>query len=453
MQLAAQTNDRLIEALHRYRGRFASAERVSHVSGILTRIVGFVMEARGIRVSVGQRCFVESANGRLVPAEVIGFDGGRSLLMVEGHADGLAAGARVIPAGSATEVPVGKALLGRVIDGAGRPLDGKGPVRCSEHVPLFGHPTNPMARTIIDRPLDVGVRAINALFTAGEGARLGLFAGSGVGKSVLLGMMARYTGADIVVVGLIGERGREIKEFIERNLAPEALAKAVIVAVPADQSALARVHGAMRAAAIAEYFRDQGSNVLLLMDSLTRFAIAAREIALAVGEMPSSRGYPPSVFGRLASLVERAGTGGPLNGSITAFYTVLVEGDDLNDPVADAARAICDGHIVLSRKIAERGHFPAIDVGASVSRVMYSVVSPEHFTAAREFRELHTRYEESRDMIAIGGYRPGHDAVLDRAVAIHPTFLRFLRQEMNQRVEFAQSIAELSQTLGQTGGS
>src|SRR5487761_1340184 len=363
MQLAAQTNERLIDALHRYRGRFAGAERISHVSGILTRIVGFVMEARGIRVSVGQRCFVESVNGRLVPAEVIGFDGGRAFLMVEGHADGLAAGARVIPAGLATEVPVGKALLGRVIDGAGRPLDDKGPVRCTEHMPLFGRPTNPMSRTIIDQPLAVG-----------EGARLGLFAGSGVGKSVLLGMMARYTAADIVVVGLIGERGREIKEFIERNLAPEALAKAVIVAVPADQSALARVHGALRASTIAEYFRDQGCNVLLLMDSLTRFAIASREIALAVGEMPSSRGYPPSVFGRLASLVERAGTGGPLNGSITAFYTVLVEGDDLNDPVADAARAICDGHIVLSRRIAERGHFPAIDVAASVSRVMHSVV-------------------------------------------------------------------------------
>jgi len=452
MQLAATSNEQLTEALHRYRARLATAEPISHVSGILTRIVGFVMEARGIRVSVGQRCFVESANGRLVPAEVIGFDGGRAFLMVEGHADGLAAGARVIPAGSASQVPVGKALLGRVIDGAGRPLDSKGPVRCTEHMPLFGRPINPMERSIIDKPLDVGVRTINALFTAGQGARLGLFSGSGVGKSVLLGMMARYTAADIVVVGLIGERGREIKEFIERNLATDALAKAVIVAVPADQSALARVHGALRASTIAEYFRDQGCNVLLLMDSLTRFAIASREIALAVGEVPSSRGYPPSVFGRLTSLVERAGTGGPLKGSITAFYTVLVEGDDLNEPVADAARAICDGHVVLSRRIAERGHFPAIDVGASISRVMFSVVSPEQFAAARQFKELHARYEESRDMIAIGGYRAGHDAILDRAVALHSGFDYFLQQEMTQHFNFTQSIEELSRTLGGQGG-
>jgi len=440
--------DRLAHALHHYRDHLQAAQAIPLVSGTLMRTVGFVMEVRGIRVTVGQRCFVESAHGRMVGAEVIGFDGGRALLMAEEQVDGLAAGARVLPAGWTSAVAVGDALLGRVIDGSGRPLDQKGPIRCAEHLPLSGRPINPMMRALIDQPLDVGVRAVNALFTLGQGARIGLFAGSGVGKSVLLGMMTRYTAADVVVVGLIGERGREINEFIERNLEAHGLAKSVIVAVPADQSALARVHGALRAVTIAEYFRNAGHNVLLLMDSLTRFAMAAREIALAVGEMPSSRGYPPSVFARLASLVERAGKGGANGGSITGVYTVLVEGDDFNDPVGDAARAICDGHIFLARRIAERGHFPAIDVGASVSRVMNSIVSPEQLAAARQFKELYARYEESRDMIAIGGYRPGHDATLDRAVALHPAFERFLCQEMTEPVHLGASIAALMQTLG-----
>src|SRR5215471_17947908 len=369
-------NARLVERLERYRARIGGSDGAVKVHGSLVRTIGLVMEARGIHVAIGERCFVESESGRLVSAEVVGFDSGRVFLMAEGHGDGLSPGARVIPAGRTMEVPVGPDLLGRVIDGSGQPIDGKGHIRCVDRVPLFGIAVNPMQRALVEEPLDVGVRAINGLFAVGRGCRLGLFAGSGVGKSVLLGMMARYTSADVVVVGLIGERGREVKEFVDRILGPRGLEKCVVVAAPANESALGRVHGAYRAAAIAEYFRDRGDAVLLLMDSLTRFAMAQREIGLAVGEIPASRGYPPSVFGRISSLCERAGNGAAGSGSITAFYTVLVEGDDPNDPVGDAARSILDGHLVLSRQLADRGHFPALDVAASVSRVMPAVVLP-----------------------------------------------------------------------------
>ena len=421
------------------------------------------MEARGIRVAIGERCFVESESGRLVSAEAVGFDGERVLLMAEGHSSGLAPGARVIPAGHSVEIAVGPQLLGRVVDGGGLALDGKGKLRCAERMPLFGRPLNPMRRALIDTPLDVGVRSINALFSVGRGARLGLFAGSGVGKSVLLGMMARYTSADVVVVGLVGERGREVKEFVERILGPGGLVKAVVVAAPADASALGRVHGAYRAMAIAEYFRDQGQHVLLLIDSLTRFAMAQREIGLAIGEIPASRGYPPSVFQRIAALCERAGNGEDGNGekdsgekdngekgsgSITALYTVLVEGDDLNDPVGDSTRAILDGHLVLSRRLAEAGLFPALDVGPSISRVMPAIVASEQIALARRFKQLWNRLEESRDIIALGGYRPGHDAELDRAVALRPAIESFLRQDMTSAVSLADSVAALGELLG-----
>jgi flagellum-specific ATP synthase len=441
-------SDRLVAEMARYQARLAAADNSVKVHGSLVRTVGLVMEARGIHVAIGERCFVESEASRLVSAEVVGFDGGRVLLMAAGHAEGLAPGARVIPGGRAMEVGVGEALLGRVIDGGGLPIDGKGPVRCVERLPLFGHPLNPMRRSLVDRPLDVGVRAINALFTVGRGARLGLFAGSGVGKSVLLGMVARYTSADVVVVGLIGERSREVKEFVERILGPDGLKKAVVVAAPASDSALGRVHGAYRATAIAEYFRDRGQQVLLLMDSLTRFAMAHREIGLAVGEIPASRGYPASVFGRLSSLCERAGTGETGSGSITALYTVLVEGDDPNDPIGDSARSILDGHLVLSRALADRGHFPAIDVAASISRVMPAVTAVEQITRAQRFKQLHNRFEESRDMIAIGGYRPGNDLELDRAVVLQPVMEGFLRQDMRNSVTYNDSVAALDQVIG-----
>jgi len=440
--------ERLVAGLDRYQARLQSSDRGIKVHGSLMRTVGLVMEARGIHVAIGERCFVDGESGRLLSAEVVGFDGGRVLLMVEGHSGGLAPGARVIPAGRTMEVSVGPELLGRVIDGSGLPIDGRGQIRSAERVPLFGQSINPMRRALVEEPLDVGVRSINALFSVGRGSRLGLFAGSGVGKSVLLGMMARYTSADVVVVGLIGERSREVKEFVERILGSDGLAKAVVVAAPANESALGRVHGAYRATAIAEYFRDRGQQVLLLMDSLTRFAMAQREIGLAVGEIPASRGYPPSVFGRISSLCERAGNGAEGSGGITAFYTVLVEGDDPNDPVGDAARSILDGHLVLSRKLADRGHFPALDVGASVSRVMPAVVPAAQVHATQRFKQMYNRLEESRDLIAIGGYRPGHDAELDRAVSLQPAISHFLCQDMTNAVRFFESVAALEQIVG-----
>jgi flagellum-specific ATP synthase len=305
-----------------------------------------------------------------------------------------------------------------------------------------------MRRALVDEPLDVGVRAINGLFSVGRGSRLGLFAGSGVGKSVLLGMMARYTSADIVVVGLIGERSREVKEFVDRILGPEGLKKAVVIASPASESPLGRVHGAYRATAVAEYFRDRGHQVLLLMDSLTRFAMAQREIGLAAGEIPATRGYPASVFGRISQLCERAGNGPVDGGGITAFYTVLTEGDDPNDPVGDSARSILDGHLVLSRRLADRGHYPALDVGASISRVMPAVVGPEHLARAHRLKHLYSRLEESRDIIAIGGYRPGNDLDLDQAVQLQPAINNFLCQDMTNAVRFKESIAALGDVVG-----
>ncbi len=443
------SSQRLVDALERHRNRLTDADSSAKVSGSLVRNVGLVMEVHGMHVAIGERCFVESDFGRQFSAEVVGFDGGKSLLIAEGHGDGLAVGARVTPVGRAMEIMVGPELLGRVIDGAGAPIDGKGRLGCEDRVPLFGRAVDPMKRALIEMPLDVGVRSINALFTVGRGARLGLFAGTGVGKSVLMGMMARYTGADVVVVGLIGERGREVKEFIERTLGAEGLAKAVVLAAPANESALMRLHGAYRAVAIAEYFRDRGQHVLLLMDSLTRFAMAQREIGIAVGELPSSRGYPPSVFGRIASLVERAGNGESGRGSITAFYTVLVENDDPNDPIGDAARSILDGHLMLSRKNAERGQYPAVDVGASVSRVMPTIVQPDHLLRANRFKQLYGRLEESRDMIAIGGYRAGNDAELDRAVQRRAAMENFLRQDMAVAVGLEDSVAELGLAVGE----
>ena len=441
---------RLVERLERYRVRLAESDADAVVvHGSVVRTIGLVIEVRGIHAGIGERCFVETERGRLVPAEVVGFDGGRVMLMAESHGDGLAPGARVIPAGRAGDVAVGPQLLGRVLDGLGQPLDGRGRLGCSERVPLFGRPVNPLQRALVAAPLDVGVRVVNALLTIGRGARFGLFAGSGVGKSVLLGMMARYTSADAVVVGLVGERGREVREFVEGILGTAGLAKAVVVAAPADASALGRIHGAYRAMAIAEYFRDCGQHVLLLIDSLTRLAMAQREIGLAIGEIPASRGYPPSVFQRIATLCERAGNGEDGIGSITGIFTVLVEGDDLDDPVGDATRSILDGHLVLSRRLAEGGHFPALDIAASVSRVMASVVSAEQMASARRLKALWHRLEESRDLIAIGAYRPGHDAELDRAVALRPAIERFLRQDIGTAVTLSDSVAALAELAGE----
>ncbi|MES9843300.1 MAG: flagellar protein export ATPase FliI [Candidatus Sedimenticola sp. PURPLELP] len=412
------------------------------VEGRLTRMVGLTLEAVGCRAAIGGQCDVISSNDEKIEAEVVGFSGESLYLMPTGDIRGLEQDSRVVPTGRVCEALVGDHLLGRVIDGAGRPLDGKGPIHTVERRPLTGKAFNPLARAPIIEPLDVGVRAINSLLSVGRGQRLGLFAGSGVGKSVLLGMMTRYTNADVTVVGLIGERGREVKEFVENILGDEGLARAVVVAVPSDNTPLRRMHGAMLATAIAEHFRDQGKQVLLLMDSLTRFAQAQREIALAIHEPPATKGYPPSVFAKLPQLVERAGNG-DTGGSITAFYTVLTEGDDQNDPIADAARAILDGHIVLSRKLADAGHYPAIDIEASISRAMNEITEFEHQDAARAFRHLYSIYRQNQDLISVGAYERGSDDRIDAAIDAMPALEAFLRQNMYTRVPLEESLADL----------
>jgi flagellum-specific ATP synthase len=321
------------------------------------------------------------------------------------------------------------------MDGAGRPIDGLGPLASDRRVPLYSRPLNPLERAPIREPLDVGIGSINALLTVGRGQRLGLFAGSGVGKSILLGMMARYTNADVVVVGLIGERGREVKDFIENNLGAEGMARAVVVASPADNPPLMRLNGAAYAMAIAEHFRDQGKQVLLIMDSLTRYAMAQREVALAIGEPPATKGYPPSVFAKLPQLCERAGNARSGGGSITAFFTVLMEQDDQQDPIADAARAILDGHIVLSRDLADAGLYPAIDIESSISRALPDLVKQEEMERIRRFKYLYSRYRRSRDLLSVGAYVPGADAVLDEAVGLYPAMQDFLMQEMAERID------------------
>jgi flagellum-specific ATP synthase len=421
------------------------------VEGSLNRMVGLTLEATGCQASIGDYCDVIAADGHRVESEVVGFSGDRLYLMPTGDAQGLGPSARVIPRQRAGTVRVGPQMLGRIVDGAAYPLDGLGPLECETRVRLTGKPINPLSRHPISEPLDVGIRAMNSLLTIGRGQRVGLFAGSGVGKSVLLGMMARYTSADVIVVGLIGERGREVKEFVERILGPKDRGRAVVVATPADHPPLMRLHGAWLATAIAEYFRDQGLNVLLLMDSLTRFAQAQREIALAIGEAPATKGYPPSVFARLPQLVERAGNGAEGSGSITAFYTVLTEGDDNNDPVADAARAILDGHVVLSRRIAESGHYPAIDIEASVSRAMHEIASPGQIQSARLFRQTLATYQQSRDLIAVGAYQRGSDPRVDNAVTLWPKMQKFLQQDISERVDFAASLTALKALLAESG--
>jgi flagellum-specific ATP synthase len=416
------------------------------VEGRLTRMVGLALEAVGCQAAIGSRCMIEGIGGAKVDAEVVGFAEDRLYLMLAGEHHGLTVNARVIPSRESCEVPVGMSLLGRVLDGAGRPLDRKGVLRPDSFVPLNGRAINPMARRVIDEPLDVGVRAINALLTVGRGQRMGLFAGSGVGKSVLLGMMTRYTDADVTVVGLIGERGREVKEFVEDILGEEGLKRAVVVATPADHPPLMRLHGAMLATSIAEYFRGLGMRVLLLMDSLTRYAQAQREIALAIGEPPATKGYPPSVFAKLPHLVERAGTGEG-EGSITAFYTVLVEGDDQLDPIADAARAILDGHVVLSRSLAEAGHFPAIDIDASISRLMHVITDAPQQQAARHLRALLALLNRNQDLINVGAYRPGSNPQLDEAIQRKDEIMAFLKQNMRESVSLAQSVQQLTRLM------
>ncbi len=440
--------------------------------GRLVRVAGLVLEATGIRLPVGSVCEVRMDGASPVTAEVVGFNGDRAYLMPTGDVHGLASGARVIPRPTPVvplklgavrhpwrrgedrtlHLPVGDGLLGRVVDSHGHPMDRKGAIEHVHNEPLIRRPINAMDREPVRQPLDTGVRAINAMLTVGRGQRIGLFAGTGVGKSVLLGMMARYTKADVIVVGLIGERGREVKEFIEDILGEEGLKRSVVVAAPADAPPLVRMQGANYATAIAEHFRDRGLDVLLLMDSLTRYAMAQREIALAIGEPPATKGYPPSCFAKLPQLVERSGNGVAGGGSITAFYTVLSEGDDTNDPIADAARGILDGHIVLTRELAESGHYPAIDVEKSVSRVMANVAAQPHLESARRLRQLLSRLNKARDLIQLGAYAPGHDAELDTAVRLGPAMRALLQQDMRENAPLETSVQQLRAVVGGSAG-
>jgi len=433
------------ERLSRRRQRALGAHTLT-VEGRLRRVVGLTLEAEGCEAPLGARCMVTTADGNELDTEVVGFADERLLLMPVGEMHGVLPNARVRPCAHTSGLPVGASLLGRVVGADGVPLDGLGPLDADEHASLKREPINPMSRKPIDTPLDTGVRAINALLSVGRGQRIGLFAGSGVGKSTLLGMMTRYTDADVVVVGLIGERGREVKEFVEHTLGPEGRARSVIVAAPADAPPLKRLRGAQYATAIAEWFRDRGQRVLLLMDSITRYAQAQREIALAIGEPPATKGFPPSVFAMLPALVERAGNDAEGRGSITAFYTVLAEGDDYrHDPIADAARAILDGHIVLSRDLAEAGHYPAIDIEASISRVMPAVVTREHMRAAQRFRQVYSAYRQQRDLIAVGAYQKGSDPQVDHAIAMWPRLRDFLQQEVDAPMSLRDAIGSLEQ--------
>ena len=417
------------------------------VSGRLASFDGLLMEAVGLTLSVGTVCQV-GEGAASVEAEVIGFRNGRTLMMNLGGAAALLPRAPVKPIGAPGEAEVGAAMLGRVVDGAGKPIDGLGPIRGAGRWPLAGKLQSPLDRGRVLEPLDVGVRAINGLLTIGQGQRVGIMAGSGVGKSVLLGMIVRAAEADVIVIGLIGERSREVADFLETKVAGEARQRAVVVAVPANHSPVLRIRGALRATAIAEAFRDEGKKVLLIMDSLTRVAHAGREIGLALGEPASARGYPPSAIAMLPNLIERAGTDVRSGGSITAIYTVLADGDDGNDPVVDSARSILDGHIVLNRHLAERGIYPAIDIGPSVSRVMTDIVPAHHAKAARALRRHLATYEENRDLVLMGAYRHGADPAIDAAIACHPAVMEYIRQDADENVSLNDAVAELTGVFG-----
>lgn len=410
-------------------------------TGRVKQILGLTIEGTGPAVNLGEHCFIKVEDDQDLSAEVVGFREGRVILMPLGEMPAISPGSEIIASGTPLRVEVGPELLGRVLDGLGHPMDEKGPLTTGIYYPLNTTPPNPLYRQRIHTPLALGVRALDALLTCGRGQRVGIFSGSGVGKSTMLGMIARNTEADINVIALIGERGREVRDFLERDLGPEGLARSVVVVATSDQPALVRIKGALVATAVAEYFRDQGLDVMLMMDSVTRFAMAQREVGLAIGEPPTTRGYTPSVFSFLPRLLERSGTAD--RGSITGLYTVLVEGDDMNEPVADAVRGILDGHIVLSRHLAQLNHYPPIDVLASVSRLMTELASEAHLQAAGEVRNMLAVYRNNEDLINIGAYHRGAnlqiDAALDRMDAIN----RFLRQGIYEKTSYAETMARL----------
>jgi len=412
--------------------------------GKVSRVVGFTVESVGPECRLGTVCDIFSKDGsRRFPAEVMGFKENRVLLMPLEEIHGIGPGSRVVARQTQAFIPVGHHLLGRVIDGIGNPIDGKGPIHSKTEYPIYASPPNPLKRKRIDKPLDLGIRALNGLLTVGCGQRIGIFAGSGVGKSVLLGMIAKKTAADVNVIALIGERGRELNDFIDKQLGEDGLRRSVIIVATSDHLPLIRMRGAFIATAVAEYFRDQGLKVNLMMDSVTRFAMAQREIGLALGEPPTTKGYTPSVFTLLPRLLERAGTSST-RGSITGLYTVLVEGDDTNEPIADAIRSILDGHVVLTRELATQGHFPAIDVSRSISRVMDDIVSTEHRDSARKLKAVLATYRKAEDLINIGAYASGSNPDIDFAIQMVGQINAYLRQEIETTVSFESSVEQLS---------
>ena len=417
-------------------------------SGKVTRYDGNTIECSGFPATIGTLCKVLTDDGRPAIAEIIGFSNGNNLAAMHQPNSRVLVGSEVVAFDDGYSIPVGHGILGRVIDALGQPLDGKMIHEVNDSWPLAGEKINPLDRTAVEKPLDVGVRVINSLLTVGKGQRLGIIAGSGVGKSVLLGMITRFTTADIVVVGLIGERGREVGNFVSSNLNEDTKKRTVMVVEPADRSPLLRIRAANRATAIAEYFRDKGKDVLLIMDSLTRVAHARREIGLALGEQPTSKGYPPSVISLIPTLIERTGSGSQGKGTITAFYTILADGDDQNDPVVDTSRAILDGHIMLSRDQAQLGIYPAVDVSSSVSRVMNEIVDNNHIEASIKFRQLVTTYNENKDLLMMGGYTQGQDQTLDQAISLWPKITEFIKQQENKKESFSSSNAELMQVFG-----
>ncbi|MBF0204076.1 MAG: FliI/YscN family ATPase [Desulfamplus sp.] len=417
--------------------------------GRITKVIGLIAEGDGLGLGIGSLCTIKNDLGSEIRAEVIGFREEKVLLMPYGDMRGIGPGSRIIPLADLPLADVGDGLIGRVVDGMGNPIDGKGSFNPTSKYSLYGKPMNPMERKSIDEPIDVGISAINVMITLGRGQRVAIMAGSGVGKSVLMGMMTKHTSADVTVIGLIGERGREVKDFVNHTLGPDGMKKSVVVAATSDTPPLVRMRGAYLATTIAEYFRDQGKHVLLIVDSITRFAMSSRDVGLAAGEPPTSRGYTPSFFVQIPVLLERVGYV-ERSGSITGIYTVLVEGDDLNDPVGDTVRSIVDGHIVLSRAIANKGHYPAIDVLASVSRVFRDVAKPDHVKLRQQAIDIMSTYKGAEDMIAIGAYVDGSNPKIDKAKKLMPAIDGFLRQDMNQRIDLNTGIAELTKILSET---
>lgn len=413
------------------------------LAGKVVKVAGIIAEGHGPGLSVGSLCSVKDSQGLDVQAEVIGFKDKRVIIMPFGEMRGIKPGSRIVDISKKPTVPVGKAYLGRVIDGLGRPIDGKGLIRGTTEYPIYGNILNPLKREVISDVIDVGVRSINSLITMGKGQRIGIMSGSGVGKSVLMGMIAKNTDADVTVIGLIGERGREVREFVERSLGDDGLKKSIVIAATSDSPALVRIRGAYLATTMAEYFRDQGLDVILIMDSITRFAMSLREVGLAAGEPPSAKGYTPSVFAQMPKLLERAGTIEG-RGSITGIYNVLVEGDDMNEPIADSVRSIVDGHIVLSRTLAHRGHYPAVDVLASISRVMKDIITPEHRDNVNRLIKTLATYKEAEDLINIGAYVDGSDIEIDFAKKMIGEINSFLEQEIDEKISFSAGLSQLN---------